>query len=318
MSYRKINYDLRPAKSTERRMLVDILRRLCGNNSSDYAYIGMGSTYFTDFKLFHKELHIKRMISFEKDAGIKSRLDFNKPFKCIEVITEESTVGLSQIDSDTWAQKIIAWMDYDDPLELFMFNDISIFFSKLTAKSIYLISCSRILRDENGKPPTIESFRDRFGNLVPIDLKSQDLTLKASAITLRKLFYNKINDVLQLRNVSLPATEQLVFRPLLFLTYKDNAEMFTFGGYLDFKDTSFTLEQYNLSSLEKFIKQDLIPYDIVVPKITYKEFDLLNSRVPEIEATLLRDKQINWIPETEKRCFLELYRYLPNFMNVVS
>ena len=67
-SYQKINYSIRPAKSAERKMLCELIQHLSVfHKLSDYQYIGFGSTYFTDFSLFHRNLGINKMISIEKD-----------------------------------------------------------------------------------------------------------------------------------------------------------------------------------------------------------------------------------------------------------
>ena len=85
-SYEKINYALRPAKSIERKMLCEVFRRLTPlGKLESYRYIGFGSTYFTDFILFHKSLGINSMISIEKDEGNKDRFNFNLPFRCINL-----------------------------------------------------------------------------------------------------------------------------------------------------------------------------------------------------------------------------------------
>ena len=49
-SWRKVPYDLRPAKQAERRMLVDAFMILsqAGFPIRDYQYTGMGSVYFVD------------------------------------------------------------------------------------------------------------------------------------------------------------------------------------------------------------------------------------------------------------------------------
>ncbi|HYX17747.1 MAG TPA: O-methyltransferase, partial [Nostoc sp.] len=41
-----------------------------------YRYVGFGSTYFSDFILFHKSLHIEDMISIEKDKYAKTRFEY--------------------------------------------------------------------------------------------------------------------------------------------------------------------------------------------------------------------------------------------------
>ncbi|RMG75351.1 MAG: hypothetical protein D6711_06830, partial [Chloroflexi bacterium] len=61
-SSRKINYGLRPAKHIERKMLIEIFRRLSEFGSVEsYRYIGFGALYFNDFYQFHKYLGIQNM-----------------------------------------------------------------------------------------------------------------------------------------------------------------------------------------------------------------------------------------------------------------
>ena len=83
-TYEKINYSLRPAKSIERKMLGNAFRKLSDFGAVEsYRYIGFGSTYFSDFILFHKALGIKHMISIERDRENEERFRFNCPFRCI-------------------------------------------------------------------------------------------------------------------------------------------------------------------------------------------------------------------------------------------
>src|SRR5271154_94405 len=88
-----ISYDLRPAKQTERRLLLDFLRcaSVAGLANSDYRYVGMGGTMFYDFHLMHRFLGVNRMISLERDRKTYPRSTFNCPFDFITVYNE--TVG---------------------------------------------------------------------------------------------------------------------------------------------------------------------------------------------------------------------------------
>lgn len=216
-SYRMINYNLRPAKSTERKILIDLLRELCQEHSNEYRYAGMGSTYFTDFKLFHKELHIPKMFSFEKDSHIEERVGYNRPFNCVEIIMKESTRAL--LDIEDWTEKYIFWMDYDDPLDTFMFIDTDIIFRKLAKGSIFLMSCNQTLRDSSNENNVYStgSFRDKFGSIVPIDISTTDFASKQSSKTIRKLFLSSINETLVNRNRELSEEQKLIFVPCSFL-----------------------------------------------------------------------------------------------------
>lgn len=312
MSYRDINYNVRPAKSTERKILVDILRKICVN-TEQYSYVGLGSTYFTDFRLFHKELHISKMYSFEKDAGIKPRIEFNKPFNCVEIFMEETWQGLPKLDC--WSEKCIVWMDYDDPLNKNMFVDIEILFKRMVAGSFFILTCNQFLRNEANKTYKIEEFREKFGTMVPHDAKQKDLGTKNSATIIRKMILNQIHEKLELRNRTLQNSEKLSYHPIIFMTYTDGAPMVTIGGYLDYKSNKFSISEYGLKTINKFLSETENAYELETPKITYREYELLHKKVPAGNK-FLKDKEIAFIPPTEKKQFSELYKYLPNFMDV--
>ena len=60
-----LNYETRPCKFVERRMLLASIARIMGVLKLRYQYIGFGGLSFTDFKLFHKELLLlNRLIKF--------------------------------------------------------------------------------------------------------------------------------------------------------------------------------------------------------------------------------------------------------------
>jgi hypothetical protein len=82
-SYETINYDLRPAKSIERKMMAEALQALTlFAPMKEYSYRGFGSPYFTDFSLVHRVLGIRNMESIEKDEYNKGRFVFNRPLGC--------------------------------------------------------------------------------------------------------------------------------------------------------------------------------------------------------------------------------------------
>lgn len=60
-----LNYEIRPCKFVERRILLASLYQIVINMRQAYQYIGFGGLAFTDFKLFHKELSIDSMYSIE-------------------------------------------------------------------------------------------------------------------------------------------------------------------------------------------------------------------------------------------------------------
>ena len=89
-SSKRLNYETRPAKFTERKMLLSSFLRICNLYGGNYQYIGLGGVSFTDFKLFHKELHINEMYSLEGGDFSKEKLQINLPFSFIKIIKERS------------------------------------------------------------------------------------------------------------------------------------------------------------------------------------------------------------------------------------
>lgn len=65
-SFAKIDYQLRPAKTVERKMMAEVFCRLSVFAPLDqYRYVGLGSVYFADFFIFHAACGFGSMISIE-------------------------------------------------------------------------------------------------------------------------------------------------------------------------------------------------------------------------------------------------------------
>ena len=108
-SYEFVNYRLRTAKGTERKMLCEVMRRLSVFGPVEqYSYVGFGSIYFTDFLLFHKVLGFQEMHSIEAEAKpsedplIQNRFEFNKPYSCVKIHYGRASERLPDIE---WKQK---------------------------------------------------------------------------------------------------------------------------------------------------------------------------------------------------------------------
>jgi hypothetical protein len=120
-----VNYRLRPSKNIERKMMVEILRSLSHIKPiEDYQYIGFSSPYFSDFKLFHRELGLEDMVSIEEKECLQNRFRFNKPFDCIQVEFGRSDEVLPELDM---SRETILWLDYTTELKPYMFEDIENF-----------------------------------------------------------------------------------------------------------------------------------------------------------------------------------------------
>src|SRR5207244_1556417 len=104
------------AKQIERRMLLESLQLLAegGFPISDYQYTGFGSIHFVDFILVHRLLGINRMLSVEHSQKIQKRVQFNQPFKTVDVVLNSATEVIPALSPE---KRHILWLDYDGPLE---------------------------------------------------------------------------------------------------------------------------------------------------------------------------------------------------------
>jgi len=306
-SSQKINYETRPFKFTERKMLLSSFIRLCGIFNTHYQYIGFGGLSFTDFKLFHKELHIDNMISIEGGNFTSERLYYNCPYSFIQIYKEISTLALTRIDI---TKKSIVWLDYDGVLDNYMFEDLTLLMNKLPVGSIYLMTCNRQLKsEETGEIYDVEEFKEKFGSNVPFDLKSKDFSGEDNFKTIRRLFLSHIDKIIGGRNRN---DESIQFQQLFNITYQENrgAQMFTFGGII--LDRDMSIVEMGVDKFD-FISMDEKPYFIKIPNLTSREFQLIDKHL-NMDLEELEQKKI--ISYTDINQYRQVYKYIPHFYDI--
>ena len=123
-SDQNINYQIRPSKSIERKMMCELVKEIqIIQGTSELRYIGMGAKYFTDFLLFHNEFGVTDMISIEAERERAMRYEFNKPLKSIQMIYGTTNEVLPQIDQFEEKMNLV-WLDYDGAFSEGMLSDI--------------------------------------------------------------------------------------------------------------------------------------------------------------------------------------------------
>lgn len=311
-SYQKINYSTRPAKAIERKMLAEAIACLrTFRDPSTYRYIGFGSTYFSDFQLFHKTLGLKDMVSIEKDEENKERFHFNKPFDCIKLVFDESTQALPKlIETDIPS---IIWLDYDGPLNEEVLTDIRTVFTQVPSGSLFLYSV-------NAHPPSretcksrVDEFKNRVGpDKFPTDISERDLAQWGSANVTRRIVHNEIEETLFARNSPRPDGARFEFRQLFNFHYADGAKMLTSGGMLIDAGMKSLLSSSGLENLD-FSRDSEEPYRIRVPNLTRRETQYLDKSLPggSIDQNL-------GIPVEDISEYRKVYRYFPSFSEVLA
>ena len=291
-----LNYEVRPCKFVERRMLLSVLSRIIPLFQQEYQYIGFGGLSFTDFKMFHRELHINQMFSIEYGYP-KEKLEFNKPYSCIQIHPGRSIDELSKIDL---TKPSIIWLDYDGCLNSDIFEVI---FNRIPHGSIYLMSCNRQMRNGDNQEYTKSELKEVFGPLVPWDIEDKCCVDSKAPYTIRRMLELDCINTIKDRNRMLE--HRLKFEPIFNITYEEyrGARMFTYGGVV-----------LNESFNEKLLHFE--EFDFVgIPNLTYREAMALNQALNiEDEETLLISKKI--LKEEDIRKYKKCYKYLPNFYDV--
>jgi hypothetical protein len=305
-SYRKINYVLRPAKSVERKMLCEAFRCLSSFKSiEEYQYIGFGSTYFSDFYLFHKNLNLSVMYSIERDTSSKERFEFNRPFKCVKIYFGESNDILPTLD---WIKiPSIVWLDYDGKLNEEVISDINTVFSSAISGSLILISV-------NAKPSSPgdrlkELIRNVGENRIPLDTEEKHLSKWGTALILREIINNEIEETLVKRNGGIDQSEKIIYNQLFNFHYKDDAEMLTLGGVIHKDIHEYKFLNCTFSQLG-FVRRSHDPYLITVPNLTYRELRFLDTHLPIEDSSSLK---LPGVPSSDIDAYSRIYRYFPLF-----
>ena len=318
-SYSKINYRLRPAKAVERKIICDSLRCLSPfGEIKTYRYVGFGSTYFSDFILFHQSLHIEDMISIEKDTNAKERFEYNRPFGCIKIKYGNSHEVLPMLE---WSKKSIVWLDYDSPLENKILEDIDTLTTKLVSGSVLIVTvCAEPERpqEEGLSIEEIHEFRKKklheklTKEKIPIDLKPSDLTGKNLADLYKRIIDNQLKQRLSNANSARSEDQKLNYKQIFDFRYADGSRMLTVG-WLIFEQSYDELAKlckfstnFNRAEVDK-------PYKIKIPNLTLKETQYLDSLMPTDDCNAVNRiciplKDIEW--------YAELYKYFPSFVEM--
>lgn len=311
-SYQKINYSLRPSKSIERKMLAEAVQRLSHfARLSKYRYVGFGSTYFSDFKLFHKLLGIRQMVSIEEDVDNQERFKFNRPFSCVRMEFGKSTSVLPRLG---WREKNVVWLDYDGAISSDVLNDVGFCCTNLLPGSMLIVSVNaHPEKIADGVPvelrpsKRLESLKKHVGDdKVPIDIVGKDLSDWGTAKISRRIILNEIQDTLSQRNG--PRKNRVNFECLFNFHYADGAKMLTLGGVLYRDDQKKLLENCSFGQLD-FVRNDDDAYLIDPPNLTFRETHLINRYLPNRISKL----SLGGLPQDDIKKYSKIYRYFPAF-----
>ncbi|MCX6600756.1 MAG: hypothetical protein NT025_04245 [bacterium] len=307
-SYLKVQYDLRPAKQVERKMLIDGLQNLthAGFDIAGYQYTGLGSTYFVDFILFHKLLGMSNMLSVEHDWRIKKRVRFNRPFRSVRI--KIGKIG-DVIPELPLSRKHLLWLDYDFALNADVLDDVFLAASRLTRGSILLVTVDvEPPSDNEDAVEVMKYYEDASGLYFPSDAIVADFAKSRLKFINVKIIENALLAGVAPRNIE--------FIPLFNFSYRDGHAMITVGGMIGgdaerrlIRKSQITKEPYYCNNFRTR------RCEIVVPRVTRKERYYLDAAMPCAK---------NWKPkefELRKKdieAYRKIYRFFPSYAELLT
>jgi hypothetical protein len=305
-SYEAINYSIRPAKNIERKMFIEACRLLYPfGDLGSYAYVGFGSTFFSDFALVHRSLGINDLISIEKDTQNAERFEFNRPFNCIKLVFKTSTEALPK--DVNWRKKTILWLDYDGRLTDSVLADIS-FFCDLAISGSVLIVSVQANPDRKNRVAKLRMRVDRAK--IPADINGDSLEEWGTADAYYRIISNEIQSALTRRNGTRDADRKSEFNQLFNFIYADGAKMLTVGGILHEAGEREAFNECRLAEKLDFIRTGREPYQIAAPSLTLREIQHLDKQLPCSGDSGVAARGI---PAEDIDHYRRVYRFFPRF-----
>lgn len=309
-SYAKVQYDLRPAKQVERRMIIDSFQLLAmgGFPIRDYQYTGMGSIYFVDFVLFHKFLGMERMLSVEASEAIQKRVSFNRPYGTIDIAMGPISNFIPGLSQD---RKHILWLDYDNVMCAEYLRDIVQASTKLPPASVLLVTIDVEPpgHSDGGPEHWCKHFIKEAGDYLdqPIDPKKHFARSKLPGLNIdliRKAIFR-----------GLIGRRDIEFFPLFNFLYADGHKMITVGGMFATQSEKSLIRASRIDGTPYF-RGDLNrkPYEIKVPRLTRKERLHLDATMPCSNSWRPKDFELS---ERDLLSYREVYKFLPAYAELL-
>lgn len=309
-----ISYDLRPAKQSERRILLDLLKTAgdCGLPIPDYRYIGMGANRFYDFLLIHKYLGIANMISLEHDPVMFERASFNCPYGFIKVLNKTATEFIA---TEAFENPSILWLDYDGGVASNIAQDISSLSPKLRVGDFCFVTVfggpPGALARENSQA-RLRWFQDQLGDVAG-DVTLADVENSSFPKAVHKVLIAAFRNAFAVRREGR-------FVPFLQVKYADSLPMITVGGgfLADGMIIDFTRR---MKRVLPFLSADEPKYyQIQSLNLTERErviFDRVTTRPSKRRTSQHNQLRKLGFDDGEIAAYKDLIRYLPRYVETI-
>ncbi len=327
MSGATIAYHLRPNKAIERQLFVELLTRLedgLPQRYSDYSYYGFGGAYMEDFRLSQRHLGLTRMFSIDEAPNSIARQKFNRPVNCIRFKKQNSKEFVESFKS---ASPAIIWLDYTRPSWREQIVEVDTLARALPQNSVLKVTLAAN-PSALGNPPVgsdidqhtfrLEAIQAMFGELVPNDVKADDLNTKHFPRLLARIFRACISQVFG-------ALSDKECMPLALYTYNDSTPMLTITMLVGKKTVNQTTRTKSRLKGWKFTSNgwdNLI--SINTPDLTLKERIFIEGLLPKCDVSQIQKRLGYHVGDNSAASlealsnYIEFHRQLPFFLKVMA
>lgn len=303
MSGASIPYHLRPHKSVDRRLFLDLLTRFERWKSlSDYVYISMGAYPLEDHKLVHRQIGITRLIAFDLEAAVVARQKFNKPIETCHCLHGKSDQIISNLDSVlaecSFANPsgLVIWLDYTDPKQIGQqVREFETLLDKLRVGDLVRVTVnaqanSLVDPQASGASPLLatekrqrqfHNLKSRINEFLPSGAGPDDMTREMLPVVISKAF-----GAAALK--SLPVTGENVFCPLSVIRYADGEQMLSItGAIIPRTARNEFVERLDLAKWPFFSSDWIEVHELLVPALTTRERLFLEKGIVSKPTTAL-------------------------------
>lgn len=331
MSGSDIPYHLRPHKAVDRRLFLDLLGRCDRWKPLDeYVYISMGAYPMEDHKLIYRRFGLKRLISFDMNAAITRRQEFNKPImacKCLAMTSGQMVNALdavlAQNDCDD-ADGIVLWLDYTKASDLA--RQLREFQTALGAAAdgdIVRLTLNahpdNLSRYSQAKVPELLDVRlatlqKRIGDFLPTGVKAAAMTEEAFPKVLASAVGLAVAK-------ALPATDRSTFSPLSLISYSDGQQMLTVTGIKTLRsEVAAMYKTVGLADWSFGSRTWADVHKLTVVDLTARERLFLEQKVASTSAAqMAKEMGFDFDETAEAPGFLESYkrysRFYPSYLS---
>lgn len=332
MNASALPYHLRPHKTVDRRLFIDLLARYeRWRPLSRFAYIGMGAYALEDHRLIHRLLGLTRLVAFDREQRVVNRQIFNRPITRCHCVAKASGKLIDTLD-DTLRQAeaadadgVIVWLDYTAPKALGeQVREFETLLDKLTEGDVVRVTVNAHppslgdSRSEDGRPldekslreKRLETLQDRIGDFMPEGVSSEDVRKDRLPSVLARAFG-------QAAAKALPTTGRSTFAPLSIIRYSDAQQMLSMTGAI--VDRSKKEEMRQAMAVDSWPFSSAAWTDVhalTVPVLTLRERMFLEQAVTSEHPDDIAGKMGFEFEDGSLSTFIDdfrrFYRFYPN------